>query len=100
MPDSPRLNPRHNLPAQPTPLVGRERELESARQQLLSSTAPVRLLTLTGPGGTGKTRLALEVAASLLDVFDGGVYLVDLVPLADARLVQSAIARTLGLRDT
>jgi predicted ATPase/DNA-binding CsgD family transcriptional regulator len=61
---------------------------------------PVRLLTLTGPGGTGKTRLALEVAASLLDVFDGGVYFVDLVPVADARLVQSAIARTLGLRDT
>jgi non-specific serine/threonine protein kinase len=100
MPDSPSLSPRHNLPAQPTPLLGRERELQSARRYLLTAAPPVRLLTLTGPGGTGKTRLALALAASLRKVFDGGVFFVDLVPVADARLVHSAVARTLGLRDT
>jgi predicted ATPase/DNA-binding CsgD family transcriptional regulator len=100
MPDSPSLSARHTLPAQPTPLLGRERELQSARRYLLTAAPPVRLLTLTGPGGTGKTRLALALAASLRKVFDGGVFFVDLVPIADARLVHSAVARTLGLRDT
>jgi predicted ATPase/DNA-binding CsgD family transcriptional regulator len=94
------LSPRHNLPAQPTPLLGREQEVQRVRQQLLAAAPPVRLLTLTGPGGTGKTRLALEVASSLLKVFEDGVFFVDLVPVTDARLVQSAVARTLGLRDT
>jgi len=60
----------------------------------------VRLLTLTGPGGTGKTRLALELAASVLDKFDGGVFFVDLAPVGDARLVLSTISRTVGLRDS
>src|SRR5215207_2501246 len=101
MPHRPVLSLRHNnLPAQPSPLLGRERELQSAREYLLTATPPVRLLSLTGPGGTGKTRLALELASSLLNVFEGGVFFVDLVPVTDPRLVQSAIARTLGLRDT
>lgn len=94
------LPPRHNLPAQPTPLLGREQEVQGARQYLLTAAPPVRLLTLTGPGGTGKTRLAVDVASSLLKVFEDGVFFVDLAPVFDARLVQSAVARTLGLRDT
>jgi predicted ATPase/DNA-binding CsgD family transcriptional regulator len=97
---NPSPRPACNLPAQPTPLLGREREVESARQILLEAAPPVRLLSLTGPGGAGKTRLALEIAPSLLNVFEDGVVFVDLVPVTDARLVPWAVARTLGLRDT
>src|SRR5262245_7489571 len=79
--------------------MGREREVQAACQGLLAGAGPVRLLTFTGPGGTGKTRLAVEVASTLLEAFDGGVFFVDLAPVADARLVQSSIARALGLRD-
>src|SRR3982751_2149290 len=71
---------RHNLPAQPTPLLGRQQELDCA-SELLTRLPPVRLLTLTGPGGTGKTRLALEVATHLLEHYEEGVYFVDLVPI-------------------
>ena len=88
----------HNLPAQPTPLIGRERELATARGLLLRDD--VRLLTLTGPAGTGKTRLALAVAASLLDAFDDGAAFVDLAPIADPALVTSAIAQVLGVQET
>jgi non-specific serine/threonine protein kinase len=90
----------HNLPAQPTPLLGRVQEVQCARRLLLQPGSPVRLLTLTGPGGTGKTRLALAVAASLLTQFEDGVFFVDLEPVSDARLVHSAIARAIGLHDT
>src|SRR5215211_7428770 len=82
---------RHNLPAQPTPLLGREDELQNGRDYLLSTAPRVRLLTLTGPGGTGKTRLALELAHSLLEAFDDGVVFVDLVPVTDSRFVQSTV---------
>src|SRR5215217_2754044 len=88
---------RNNLPAQPTPLVGRERELEEVLALLRSSDA--RLLTLTGPGGTGKTRLALQAAADLLDEFEDGVFFVALAAIADPTLVAPAIARTLGLTE-
>jgi predicted ATPase/DNA-binding CsgD family transcriptional regulator len=88
---------RHNLPAQATPLVGREQELEVAHQQLLLEH--VRLLTLTGPGGSGKTRLALAVAENLAGEFVDGVWLVDLTPLREPSLVLPAIARVLGLRE-
>jgi predicted ATPase/class 3 adenylate cyclase len=87
----------HNLPTQATPFLGREREVTEAAALLRSSDA--RLVTLTGPGGTGKTRLALQVAAELLDAFPDGVFFVPLAALRDPELVPSAIASALGLRD-
>jgi predicted ATPase/class 3 adenylate cyclase len=88
----------HHLPLQLTPLVGRQREVETARDLL--QRAEVRLLTMTGPGGTGKTRLSQQVAADLLDDFADGVFFVDLAPILAANLVASAIARMLGVRET
>jgi predicted ATPase len=89
--------PRHNLPPQPRSIIGREQDLALACQGL--SRADVRLLTLTGPPGVGKTRLAVELAAAALDEFEDGARFVDLAPIADARLVPDAAARTLGLRE-
>lgn len=87
-----------NLPLQPTPLVGREREIRDVAELLRRSDA--RVVTLTGTGGTGKTRLGLHVAAELLDDFDDGVFIVTLAPLTDPDLVLASIARTLGVLDT
>jgi len=94
----------HNLPIQPTPLLGREDELRTVRSLLLrddpsASSGQARLVTLTGPGGTGKTRLALQAAAELLDGFPDGVYFVSLARISDPALVISAIAQVLGLRE-
>src|SRR5215204_199585 len=88
----------NNLPMQPTLLVGREREVGEVRGRLLAPE--VRLLTLTGPGGTGKTRLALQAAADLLDEFEDGVFFVALAALTDPTLVVSSIARALGVRES
>ena len=90
-----RLN---NLPAQPTPLVGREREVAQVCERLRSPA--VRLLTLTGPGGTGKTRLGLQAVAELIDEFEGGTFFVPLAPITDPALVAPTIARALGLTET
>ena len=90
--------PPTNLPAQPTPLVGREREVAAVLARLREPG--VRMVTLTGPGGTGKTRLALAAAEALLERFPDGTYFVDLAPLRDAARVTDAIAQTLGLRET
>jgi predicted ATPase/class 3 adenylate cyclase len=87
----------NNLPAQITPLVGREHEIEALRQLLLK--AEVRLVTLTGPGGIGKTSLSLQVAISLLEEFAHGVFFVGLAAIADAELVLPTIAQTLGIRE-
>jgi predicted ATPase len=87
----------HNLPVQPTSFIGRDQEVEAVRRMLLRHDA--RLLTITGPGGAGKTRLAIRAAESVLGHFRDGVRFVDLAPLADHRLVASAIARALGLRE-
>jgi predicted ATPase/class 3 adenylate cyclase len=86
-----------NLPSQPTMLIGREREVAVVCETL--RRADVRLLTLTGPGGTGKTRLALQVAAELLDDFRDGVFFVALAPISDPGLVATTIARVLGVKE-
>ena len=81
----------NNLPVQFTPFIGREQEV-SAVQHLLQRDG-VRLLTLTGPGGTGKTRLGLQVAAELSEVFPDGVFFVNLAAISDPDFVLPAIAR-------
>jgi predicted ATPase/class 3 adenylate cyclase len=83
-----------NLPPQRTSFVGREREVSEVARLL----SRARLLTLTGPGGTGKTRLALRVAADQLDHFTDGVFFADLSPIVDPALVPSVIAQVLMVR--
>ncbi|MBV9169692.1 MAG: tetratricopeptide repeat protein, partial [Chloroflexi bacterium] len=83
------------LPVALTSFIGRERELAEARRLL----ATARLLTLTGAGGVGKTRLALQLARSVAGVFQDGVWLVDLAPLTDPTLVPQAVASMLGVRE-
>jgi predicted ATPase/class 3 adenylate cyclase/DNA-binding CsgD family transcriptional regulator len=90
-----RLN---NLPSQPTPLVGREREVAGVCRLL--RRREVRLLTLTGPGGTGKTRLGLQVAADLVDEFEDGVFFVPLASISDPYLVVPTVARALDITET
>jgi predicted ATPase/class 3 adenylate cyclase len=84
-----------NLPAQITSFVGREEEVRAV-QQLLKGT---RLLTLTGPGGTGKTRLSLRVAEDVRTDFPGGTFLVELAPITDPSLIPATIAQSIGLRE-
>ncbi len=86
-----------NLPAQPTPFLGREEQV--ARVVDLLRREDVRLLTITGPGGVGKSRLGLQAAADLLENFPDGVWFVDLSVLDDPALVPSAIAGVLGVRE-
>ena len=84
----------NNLPRLLTSFVGRERELAEATRLLETA----RLLTFTGPGGTGKTRLSLQVAAEMADSFHDGVFFVELAPLTDAAVVPSRILETLGIQ--
>jgi len=88
--------PRHNLPINPSSFVGRQRELAAVKQMLKSS----RLVTLTGSGGIGKTRLALQAASELRDAYQDGVWWVDLAPLMDDALAPQAVAQVLGVRES
>ncbi len=87
----------NNLPTQPTSFIGREKEVAAVAQLLCRED--VHLVTLTGPGGTGKTRLALQVAAELSDLFADGIYFVDLAPVSDPALIIAAIAQSLSIRE-
>lgn len=88
----------HNLPVQCTAFIGREREQDNLRHLL--SRSDVRLVTLTGPGGIGKTRLALQVAGKIADQFGGGVCFVALSTVGERGLIAAAIAQVLGVRET
>lgn len=90
-----RAAPLNNLPSQPTRFFGREDDIVALTRTL--HDADTRLVTLTGPGGTGKTRLALRVASSLLDTWTDGVVFVDLAPISDPRGVMPAMRAALGL---
>jgi predicted ATPase/class 3 adenylate cyclase len=90
-------NRPNNLPLQPTPLVGREKEVADLGRML--GRGEVRLITLTGPGGTGKTRLGLQLASELLDDYQNGAWFVDLSPLMDSGLVLPTIASVLGVTE-
>ena len=86
-----------NIPVQRTGFVGREKEVAAAKELLLRPE--VRLVTVTGPGGIGKTRLAVEVASGLVENFPGGIHFVPLSPLSDPGLIASVIVQTLGIRE-
>ncbi len=85
----------HNLPSQITSFIGREKEIADGQRLLQAG----RLLTLSGVGGTGKTRLALQLAASLLDEYPDGVWLVELATMVDSERVAQAVAEALGVRE-
>jgi len=92
---APSERPRTNLPELLTSFVGRERELAAIREQLPT----LRLLTLTGAGGIGKTRLAQRAAVEMLDAYRDGAWFVDLAPLAESALVPSAVAQVLQMKE-
>jgi predicted ATPase len=94
---SPRHSPPHNLPAQPTTFIGRDAEVAAIRDLLMHRDN--RLVTLTGPGGAGKTRVSLRVANDLLDRFNDGVFFVSLADTSDPDLVVSRIAQQLDVRE-
>jgi predicted ATPase/DNA-binding SARP family transcriptional activator len=90
-----RASPHHNLPAQATPFIGREKELAYIKQCL----AQHRLVTLTGSGGIGKTRMAIQSASEVVAEYPQGVWLVELAPVADPRLVAKAVAAVWDVRE-
>ena len=85
----------NNLPTQLTSFIGRENEIVEVKQELEAH----RLVTLTGSGGTGKTRLSLQVAAELLEKFDHGVWFIELAPLTDPELIPQTILSTIGISE-
>jgi predicted ATPase len=89
---------RNNLPLQPTPLIGREKEVSEVCDLVRGNET--RLLTLTGPGGIGKTRVALQAAADLLDDYSDGTFFAQLATLTESELLLPAVAETLGVSET
>jgi len=87
---------KHNLPVKLTSFIGRERELVEAKSKL----AEARLLTLIGPGGTGKTRLSVQLGGEQLALYSDGVWIVELAPISDEALIPQTIASVFGLRET
>ena len=87
----------HNLPAQLPSLIGRDEAVAYVRQRLRQAESG--LLTLTGTGGSGKTRLALAVATEALQAFPDGVWLAQLAPISDATLVPSVVAASIGIAE-
>jgi predicted ATPase len=85
----------NNLPIQMTSFIGREHEIAEVKHAL----AKTRLVTLTGSGGTGKTRLSLQVATEILDRFKDGIWFIELAPITDPELMPNAVANTLGVRE-
>ncbi len=94
-PEEPPGARRHNVPVARSNFVGRERELVEVKREL----AMTRLLTLTGTGGSGKTRLALEVARDLIGAYPDGIWVVEFAPLSEPELVPQAVASALGVRE-
>jgi len=97
-------HPTNNLPVQLTSFIGREKEIAEIRRLLTTANRErsgegTHLLTLTGPGGTGKTRLALQAATQLLDAFPDGIWLIELAMLSDPLLVPQTVAALLGVRE-
>ncbi|MEM7133067.1 MAG: BTAD domain-containing putative transcriptional regulator [Chloroflexota bacterium] len=92
------LIPPNNLPSDLTPLVARDQEIQSILRLLHQEQA--RLITLTGPGGVGKTRLSIAIAKAMFTTFTDGIYLVELAALRDPKFVTSALAETLSLKNT
>jgi len=88
---------KHNLPAQPTPFIGRAKQIAALKELVLRTDT--HLVTLLGPGGTGKTRLSLQVAQELLDQFPNGVYFVPLADDTDANQFISRVAQQLAVRE-
>jgi predicted ATPase/transcriptional regulator with XRE-family HTH domain len=91
---------RHGLLVPPTPLLGRQQDIAAVSQLVSPSGGAARLVTLVGPGGVGKTRVALAVALELVDAFADDVWFVDLSPLRDYRLVAASVARALDVRES
>ena len=89
--------PKHNLPAQPTPFIGRAKQIAAIKESLLRTDT--HLVTLMGPGGTGKTRLSLQVAQEMLDQFPNGVHFVPLADDTDANRLISRVAQQLEVRE-
>jgi transcriptional regulator with XRE-family HTH domain len=88
---------RHNLPVNSTSFIGRQDEIDDLKARLENSQ--LRLCTILGPGGIGKTRLALQVAAQLIDTHPGGVWLVELASLSNPMIISQAISTVLGLSE-
>ena len=86
----------NNLPLQVTSFIGREKEMTEVKRLLWEA----RLVTLTGPGGTGKSRLSLQIAADFLELYPDGAWLVELAPLADPALLPQTVANVLGIRES